>query len=110
MKPTRRATPIGLPSAGPDDMTEKAESDVAGDPNLATSRATGGNDDQNADDQASTTGTSFTPEYVGRVAGDDVGYAGETGAERQAWASAEVPAAPSDSNDDPAPTGPLNPA
>jgi hypothetical protein len=60
---------------------EKGEDDVAADPQLAASRATG---DQNEPDQASTTGTSDTPEYVGRIAGDDVGYAGETGAERRA--------------------------
>jgi hypothetical protein len=65
--------------------TDKGESDVARDPQVATSRATGGVDDDAADapDQASTTGTSATPEYVGRIAGDDVGYAGETGAERR---------------------------
>jgi hypothetical protein len=63
---------------------EKGEDDVAADPQLAASRATGGTDDQNEPDQASTTGTSDTPEYVGRIAGDDVGYAGETGAERRA--------------------------
>jgi hypothetical protein len=64
---------------------DKGEDDVARDPQVATSRATGGVDDdeRDADDQASTTGTSETPEYVGRIAGDDVGYAGETGAERR---------------------------
>ena len=35
-------------------------------------------------DQASTTGTTPDAEYVGRIAGDDLGYAGETGAERRA--------------------------
>ncbi len=64
--------------------SDKGESDVAVDPQVATSRATGGDDnDADAPDEASTTGTSNTPEYVGRVAGDDVGYAGETGAERR---------------------------
>jgi hypothetical protein len=62
---------------------EKGEDDVAADPQVAASRATGGIDDRNDADQASTTGTSDTPEYVGRIAGDDVGYAGETGAERR---------------------------
>jgi hypothetical protein len=67
--------------------SDKGESDVAADPQVATSRATGGdNGDANAPDEASTTGTSNTPEYVGRVAGDDVGYAGETGAERRSEA------------------------
>jgi hypothetical protein len=63
---------------------EKGEDDVAADPQVAGSRVTGGDDDQNEPDQASTTGTSDTPEYVGRIAGDDVGYAGETGAEKRA--------------------------
>jgi hypothetical protein len=76
---------------------DKGEADVAGDPQVAASRRTGGTDDesatdqsakdQSADDQASTTGTTPTPEYVGRIAGDDVGYAGETGAERRAEAA-----------------------
>jgi hypothetical protein len=66
------------------DRPEKGEDDVAADPQVATSRATGGTDDQNEPDEASTTGTSDTPEYVGRIAGDDVGYAGETGAEKRA--------------------------
>jgi hypothetical protein len=70
-------------------MTQKGEADVSGDPQLATSRATGGTDDQDQPDQASTTGTSSTPEYVGRIAGDDVGYAGETGAERRSQAHDE---------------------
>jgi hypothetical protein len=63
---------------------EKGEDDVTADPQVAGSRATGGTDDQNESDQASTTGTSDTSEYVGRIAGDDVGYAGETGAEKRA--------------------------
>lgn len=63
--------------------TDNDETDTATDEHLAGSRATGGLDDQH-DDQASTTGTTETPEFVGRVAGDDVGYAGETGAERRA--------------------------
>jgi hypothetical protein len=67
-------------------MSEKGEGDVARDPQVATSRATGGTDALNEPDQASTTGTSDTPEYVGRIAGDDVGYAGETGAERRSEA------------------------
>ena len=70
-------------------MIEKGEADVAGDPQLATSRATGGTDDQNKPDQASTTGTASTAEYVGRIAGDDVGYVGETGAERRSQAHDE---------------------
>jgi hypothetical protein len=65
---------------------DKGEADVAADPQVANSRRTGGVPDEAADDQASTTGTTPTPDFVGRVAGDDVGYAGETGAERRAQA------------------------
>jgi len=65
------------------DQAKNGEDDVASDPQVAGSRATGGTDEQDVPDQASTTGTSETPEYVGRIAGDDVGYAGETGAERR---------------------------
>ena len=64
------------------------ETDVDTDDHVAHSRDTGGVDNADgkadADDQASTTATSPNPEFVGRVAGDDVGYAGETGAERRA--------------------------
>jgi len=69
--------------------SEKGEDDVAADPQVAGSRATGGIEDPSKPDQASSTGTSDTPEYVGRIAGDDVGYAGETGAERRATESKE---------------------
>jgi hypothetical protein len=62
------------------------ENDVQTERHEARSRDTGGVDNPAAPDQASTTGTSPTPEFVGRVAGDDVGYAGETGAERRAEA------------------------
>lgn len=64
----------------------KAESDVEADDARADSRATGGVPDPDKPDQGSTTGTTETGEYVGRVAGQDVGYAGETGAERRAEA------------------------
>lgn len=87
---------------------ERGESDVSADPHLATSRATGGVEDEDAPDQASTTGTSPTPEYVGRVAGDDVGYAGETGAERRAEADRRTPDVSDAPTDDP--TRPSNPA
>ena len=36
--------------------------------------------DQDETDGTSTTGTAENQEFVGRVAGDDEGYAGETGA------------------------------
>ena len=64
----------------------KSESDVATDPHVATSRDLGGVPSADAADQASTTGTTPSGEYVGRVAGDDPGDIGESGAERRAWA------------------------
>ena len=60
------------------------EDDVGRDDAQALSRATGGVPDDDAPDQGSTTGTTPSDETVGRVAGQDVGYAGETGAERRA--------------------------
>lgn len=64
------------------------EDDVPADPALAETREPGGTDEDTpgdaSGDSTSTTGTDRTAEFVGRVAGDDVGYAGETGAERRA--------------------------
>ena len=62
----------------------RAEADVEPDPNRADSRDTGGAPDERMPDQASTTGTTPDDEYVGRVAGDEAGEAGESGAERRA--------------------------
>ncbi len=60
----------------------QSEEDVSGDPQLAQSRDAGGEPgDQEETDGTSTTGTAENQEFVGRVAGDDEGYAGETGAE-----------------------------
>jgi hypothetical protein len=58
------------------------EDDVDQDDAQALSRATGGGE-SDAPDAASTTGTGESESFVGRVAGQDVGYAGETGAERR---------------------------
>ena len=55
----------------------------------ALSRATGGVEDPSAPDQGSTTGTTPSGEFVGRVAGQDVGYAEEQGGERRATWEAE---------------------
>lgn len=60
------------------------EDDVRPDDAQALSRATGGVPDPDAPDQASTTGTTPDAEYVGRIAGADVGYAEEQGGERLA--------------------------
>ena len=59
------------------------EEDVDPDDAEALSRAPGGGD-SDAPDAAATTGTAESETFVGRVAGQDVGYAGETGAERRA--------------------------
>ena len=56
----------------------------------ALSRPTGGVEDPDAPDQASTTGTTPKGEYVGRIAGDDVGYAGGQGADRRAALAEEA--------------------
>ena len=58
------------------------EDDVDQDDAQALSRATGGGE-SDARDAESTTGTGESETFVGRVAGQDVGYAGETGAERR---------------------------
>lgn len=65
------------------------EDDVPNDPALAEAREGGGkapgdHDTPDDPDGESTTGVDRNEEFVGRVAGDDPGYAGETGAERRA--------------------------
>lgn len=62
------------------------QDDVVDDDAQALSRETGGVEQPSAPDQGSTTGTTPSEEFVGRVSGQDVGYAGETGAERRAEA------------------------
>jgi hypothetical protein len=64
--------------------SDKPEPDVDADEQRVNSRETGGVPDPDKPDQGSTTGTTPDDEYVGRVAGQDTGYAGETGAERRA--------------------------
>ena len=65
-----------------------SEEDVPVDPGVASSRATGGEHAELSGDRGSVTGTGRTEGFVGRAAGDDLGYAGETGAERRAEAHA----------------------
>jgi hypothetical protein len=75
----------------------KSEEDTPRDQHQALSRDTGGVEDPSAVDQASTTGTTPKGEYVGRIAGDDVGAGEETGAERRAEVAekaGDVPNAP----------------
>ena len=57
-----------------------AEDDVRPDPDVARTRQTGGRAADDGD-STSTTGVGRSEEFVGRAAGDDEGYAGETGAE-----------------------------
>ncbi|MBW0100868.1 hypothetical protein I4I78_00245 [Pseudonocardia sp. KRD-291] len=70
--------------SGSDPHVDRPESDVPIDPNLASSRATGGEHAYLDSDRGSVTGTGNTGEFVGQIAGDDLGYADETGAERRA--------------------------
>jgi hypothetical protein len=65
----------------------QGERDVPADAGVAGSRDTGGVENPVHPDQQSTTGTTPDESFVGRVAGDDVGYAGETGAEARSEAA-----------------------
>ena len=72
-------------------MHGTSEPDVEADPTVARTRETGGvAGDHPADraegDATTTTGTAESEEFVGRVAGQDLGYAGPTGAEARAAA------------------------
>lgn len=69
--------------------SRKAEADVQEDRHQAHTRAEGGVENPEHLDQHSTTGTTPSGSFVGRVAGEDAGDAGETGAERRAAAAAE---------------------
>jgi hypothetical protein len=77
----------------PQGMHNTSEPDVEVDPQVARSRDTGGVDPDRKDradprhgdpDGPSTTGTDENEEFVGRVAGQDSGFEGETGAEARA--------------------------
>ncbi|MEV5704160.1 hypothetical protein [Actinoallomurus sp. NPDC052274] len=63
---------------------KKPERDVPLDEGVANSRDVGGVPDPEEPDQGTTTGTTPNETFVGRVQGQDVGYAEETGAERRA--------------------------
>jgi hypothetical protein len=67
------------------ERTFDTEDDVDSDDKLANSRATGGGPDEGGD-AGTTTGTGDSEEFVGRAAGQDEGYAGETGAEARSEA------------------------
>ena len=68
----------------------KAETDVQEDANQAHTRAEGGVEGTDRRDQEGTTGTALSGSFVGRVAGQDDGYAGETGAERRAAVQIQI--------------------
>lgn len=80
---------IGYPRS----MHGSSEPDVEVDPQVARGRDTGGvdpdrkdrpDDEQIDPDGSSTTGTDENEKFVGRVSGQDAGYAEETGAEARA--------------------------
>lgn len=64
--------------------TRPHDGDVSPDDAHALSRATGGVPNPDAPDQGSTTGTTPDGEYVGRIAGQDIGSFEEQGGERLA--------------------------
>lgn len=63
-----------------------SESDVPDDPHVAGSRRTGGRDPDGEPDTHSTTGTTESGSFVGRVAGEEADDTDESGAERRAEA------------------------
>jgi len=81
MSDSESVDPIGSKD---DDRGIDTEQDVPVDDATAASRATGGDDDSTGSDSESTTGTGESGEFVGRVSGQDEGYAGMTGAEARA--------------------------
>jgi hypothetical protein len=73
-----------MTGSGHEERPSGGESDVDGDDeHQALSRATGGEPQEGAPDPNSTTGSTPNDEFVGRAAGQDVGYEEETGAERR---------------------------
>lgn len=74
-----------------DERTYEREGDVGGDDALANSRLAGGDADEQGGDAGSTTGTGESEEFVGRTAGQDIGYEEETGAEVRAEAQRRGP-------------------
>jgi hypothetical protein len=68
---------------GPSPTSDPSESEAGHDPRTAASRVAGGRHTEHEGDQGSVTGTGDTDTFVGRAAGRDLGFAGETGAEAQ---------------------------
>jgi len=75
------------------DKQDGAESDVSDDEAEATGRPTGGDPDVDGGDSETTTGSGESGVFVGRTAGQDEGYAGQTGAEAR---GADQPRDPND--------------
>ncbi len=63
------------------DKQSGAESDVPDDDAQASGRPTGGDPEAHGGDSEATTGSGESGVFVGRTAGQDEGYAGQTGAE-----------------------------
>jgi hypothetical protein len=59
------------------------EADAADDPAVSRARPTGGRSGDERGDNATPTGPGASGTFVGRIGGEDLGYAGETGAERR---------------------------
>lgn len=81
----------GRRAGRPHGMTESVEfgDKKMPDDHMVRDREAGGVENAEHPDQGSTTGTTPSDEPVGRVAGQDTGYAGETGAERRAAAETD---------------------
>jgi len=69
---------------------ELGQDDAPADTGVAASRPQGGDPGHQAGDRHSTTGTTPTETFVGRAGGDDLGYAGQTGAEARAEADEDA--------------------
>ncbi|WP_433787793.1 hypothetical protein ACQPX6_13310 [Actinomycetospora sp. CA-101289] len=75
---------------GPSPTSDPSESDAGHDPRTAASRVAGGEHPEHEGDQGAVTGTGDTDTFVGRAAGRDLGYVGETGAEARREAEREA--------------------
>jgi hypothetical protein len=71
------------------------QDDIGTDPALANSRPIGGDPTQR-EDSGTTTGTGENEEFVGRIAGQDLGYEEETGAEARSQGGSRSPTAHTD--------------
>ncbi len=67
----------------------RSESDVPDDPSFAGARVTGGVPNPDAADQGSTTGTTPSGDFVGRVSGQDTGMDETSGGEKRALAEGD---------------------